>query len=158
MARFKATPRQLFAVMATLCLAAVAAALVSQHVFDMRPCPWCILQRVIFIGIALLCIIGALLPGAARVFAAGAGALAVAGVATALYQHFVAAKLASCNLTLADKIITALNLESLVPPLFQVTGTCADAAVDMLGVPYEFWGLAVFVVLTGITLRIISRR
>ena len=32
---------------ALVSLAAVAAALVSQHVFDMQPCPWCVLQRVI---------------------------------------------------------------------------------------------------------------
>ena len=30
---------------------------------------------------------------------------AFAGIAAALYQHFVAAKSTSCNLTLADKIV-----------------------------------------------------
>ena len=155
MAAFNATPRLTLAAMAALCLAAVGAALVSQQVFDMRPCPWCILQRVIFVGIALLCIVGALLPSAARALAALAGLLALSGAASALYQHFVAAKSSSCNLTLADKIITALNLESLAPPLFQVTGTCADAAVDLLGVPYEFWALALFVVLAIVAATVV---
>ena len=40
--------------LALLCVAVVGAALVTQHVFDMLPCPWCILQRIIFLVIALL--------------------------------------------------------------------------------------------------------
>ena len=39
-------------IIALLSLAAVAAALVSQHMFDMQPCPWCVLQRLIFLAIA----------------------------------------------------------------------------------------------------------
>ena len=157
MAAFNATPRLTLAAMAALCLAAVGAALVSQHVFDMRPCPWCILQRVIFVVIALLCLVGALVPPAAARKPATIAAIVLAflGGAAALYQHFVAAKSSSCNLTLADKIITALNLESLAPPLFQVTGTCADAAVDLLGVPYEFWALALFVVLAIVAATVV---
>ena len=34
-------------------LAALGAALVSQHVFGMDPCPWCVLQRLIFAVIAI---------------------------------------------------------------------------------------------------------
>jgi disulfide bond formation protein DsbB len=41
------------ALIALACLAAIGAALVSQHVFDMQPCPWCVLQRLIFALIAL---------------------------------------------------------------------------------------------------------
>ena len=37
--------------------------------------------------------------------------LALSGIAAALWQHFVAAKSASCNLTLADKIISGLRLD-----------------------------------------------
>ena len=32
-----------------MAVAAVGAALVSQHVFDIQPCPWCVLQRLIFL-------------------------------------------------------------------------------------------------------------
>ena len=38
----------LFAFVAVVCVAALGAALVSQHVYDMQPCPWCVLQRLIF--------------------------------------------------------------------------------------------------------------
>ena len=51
-----ASPRP-FAVIAVACVAAVGAALVSQHVYGMEPCPWCVLQRVVFLAIALACVI-----------------------------------------------------------------------------------------------------
>ena len=53
-------PRLLLASVALLSLAAVGLALVSQHVFGMEPCPWCVLQRVIFLAIALACGLGLL--------------------------------------------------------------------------------------------------
>lgn len=133
---------------AAACLASLAAALLAQYRLDMQPCPWCILQRLIF-----------LLIGAAALLAAFAGTLlrrvlgllmvplALAGAAAALYQHFVAAKSSSCDLTLADRIIRTLRLDSLLPSVFEVRGSCADAAVDLLGVPFEFWSLALFVLL-----------
>jgi len=144
-------------VIAVACLAAVGAALASQHLFDMQPCPWCVLQRLIFVVIAVVCLAGAALPlAAARAGAAVlALLLALAGIATALYQHFVAAKSQSCNLTLADRIVSGLSLDHLLPPVFQVTASCADAAVSVLGVPYEFWSLALYVVLAAIALKVL---
>ena len=134
-------------VVAVACLAAVGAALVSQHLFDMQPCPWCVLQRLVFIAIALVCLIGAAIPARmGRVVAAWlAGLLALCGIAAALWQHFKAAASASCNLTLADKIISGAQLDSLLPDVFAPRASCADAAVSLFGVPYDFWSLALFV-------------
>ncbi|WP_341890438.1 disulfide bond formation protein B [Variovorax sp. YR752] len=142
----KLTSRSVLVALALLCIAAVGAALVSQHVFEMQPCPWCILQRVIFVLIALLLLLGAFLPG--RIAFVGLAVLsALAGIAAALYQHFVAAKSSSCNLTLADKIVSGIGLDKLLPPVFEVRASCADAAVDLLHLPYEFWSLGLYVVL-----------
>jgi len=135
---------------AVLSFAAVAAALVSQHVFDMQPCPWCVLQRLIFTLIGFACLLGL---GAPRVGGALALLLALSGVAAALWQHFVAASSDSCNLTLADRIISGLSLDSLLPELYQARATCADAAVSMLGVPYEFYSLVLFIVLAALGWR-----
>ena len=146
--RLRVRPRWLAGI-AAACFMAVALALVAQHAFDMQPCPWCILQRLIYLLIALLCGVAAMLRrGAARTVAVVlALGLAVSGAAAAVFQHVVAAKSFSCNLTAADNIITALGLEALVPALFKVTATCADAAVSVLGVPFEYWSLALFAVL-----------
>ncbi len=151
------TQRGALLALALFCFALVGAALVSQHVYDMQPCPWCILQRIIFLVIALLLVAGAFLPGR-TLFVVGAVAFALSGIVTALYQHFVAAKSSSCNLTLADKIISGLGLDKALPPVFEVKASCADAAVDMLHVPYEFWSLGFFVVLAVAASYVLSRR
>lgn len=149
-----------FAALALLSLAAVAAALLSQHVFDMQPCPWCVLQRLVFVAIAAVCVIGLAWRGTAGRVTASLGVLALAasGVASALWQHFVAAQSDSCKLTLADRIVSGLKLDSLLPDVFAVRASCADAAVDLLGVPYEFWSLALYLLLGAAALVLLVRR
>ena len=133
-------------------LAAIGAALVSQHVFDMQPCPWCVLQRAVFAAMALVALAGALVPQRLVQAASllGVDLLAAAGAAAALWQHFVAKSSSSCNLTLADRIVSGLQLDALAPEVFAPRASCADAAVDLLGLPYEFWSLGLFAVLGGV--------
>ncbi|MDE2081179.1 MAG: disulfide bond formation protein B [Burkholderiales bacterium] len=154
-----AAQRRFFGGAIVASLAAVGAALVSQHVFDIMPCPWCILQRVIFVAIALAALPG-LLPvrGLQRLAALLMGLLAMAGVASALWQHFVAAASNSCDLTLADKLIRQAGLNELWPDVFQPYASCADAAVKLLGVPYEFYSLALFLALAGAAAWSLTRR
>jgi protein dithiol:quinone oxidoreductase len=77
-------------------------------------------------------------------------ALAASGVAAAIYQNRVAAQEFSCNLTLADRIISALGLESAVPFLFRISASCMEAAVDLLGLPYEAWSGMLFLIVGGV--------
>jgi disulfide bond formation protein DsbB len=136
-----------------LSLGAVAAALVSQHMFDMQPCPWCVLQRLIFVAIALAALVG--LGMSRRVGGAAMLLLAVGGMAAALWQHFVAASSESCFLTWPDRFLAALKLDALLPEIFQARASCAEGAVDLLGVPYEFWSLALFALLAYAALRVL---
>ena len=140
---------------AALSLGAVGIALATQHLLGMEPCPWCILQRLIFVFIALAALLGLLL---GRLFAGLLVlALSVAGIAAALWQHFVAAASDSCNLTLAEKIISGLGLDGSLPEIFQPRASCADAAVKLLGLPYEFWSLGLFVLLGLLAWRLLRR-
>jgi disulfide bond formation protein DsbB len=160
MASPSSTTRRFLAAMAIVCFAAVAAALVSQYAFDMQPCPRCILQRVIFFVLGVLCVAGAATaaPAARKGIAGAAFVLAGLGAAAAVWQHAVAAKSTSCALTLADKVLTALRVESIAPWLFEVKATCADAAVSMLGLPYEYWSLGLFVLLALAALAVVAHR
>ena len=137
----------LFASVAAACLAAVAIALVSQHAYGMEPCPWCVLQRMIFLAIAALALLGLAWrrPAGARLAGAFALLLALAGLASALWQHFVASRSPSCNLTLADRIVGATRLDSLLPDVFSARAACADVSV-LLGVPYAVWAAALFAI------------
>ena len=136
-------------------LAAVAAAVVSQHVYGMLPCPWCVLQRLLFVLIALLALPGLLVRVPIVRLAAAVEVLLVctAGLAAALWQHFVAASSTSCAMTLADRINTAVGLDALWPEVFAAYATCADAAVKLLGLPYEAYSGALFIVLAVLSLR-----
>jgi disulfide bond formation protein DsbB len=148
-------PTTLFVGGAVVSIAAVGAALVSQHVFGMEPCPWCILQRVIFLAIALACLIGLAVRklGGALVLL-----LSLCGVAAALWQHFKAAASSSCAMTVADQIVIAMKLDSLWPDVFLARASCADAAVNLFGVPYDFYSLALFVLLAFVGLWIVRLR
>lgn len=139
-----------------LCLAALGIALASQHVAGMRPCAWCVFQRVILIVIAAVAFLG-LMAGricnlATRVSNLAVTALGGAGIVAAWYQYSVAAVQFSCDQTFADRFMTRSGLDAGVPWLFGIYATCMDARVDLLGVEYALWALALFVTLTGLGL------
>jgi protein dithiol:quinone oxidoreductase len=129
-----------------LSLAALGIALIAQYKFEIKPCAWCVLQRFIFIlmtvstAIGMFCKIGL----GRSIWAAVSFILALSGAAAAAYQHWVAAKSSSCAFSIADKIISTFNLEKSWPSLFEVQATCADAAVNWWGLPFEFWSLGLF--------------
>ena len=56
----------------------------------MQPCPWCVLQRLIYIVVAVLALAGAFMSGRKRQFAIGLALLGtLGGIASALWQHLV---------------------------------------------------------------------
>src|SRR5690554_152774 len=101
---------------ALICVVAVAAALASQHWFDMPPCAWCVFQRLIFLVIALVCWIGVLLIRvsqlAPRVAGVIASLFALGGVVAGWYQHTVAAQMFSCDRTFADHFMVTSGLDA----------------------------------------------
>jgi protein dithiol:quinone oxidoreductase len=83
--------------------------------------------------------------------------LGTCGAAAALWQHLVAAASSSCSLTLADNIISSLKLDTLLPDVFSPRASCADAAVNLLGLPYEFWSLGLFIVIGAAAAQLFQR-
>ena len=156
-ARGGASTTPLFAFVAVYSIGVVAAALVSQHVFGMQPCPWCVLQRLIFLAIGAFALLGLVWRGPAGGRVAGTFGLllAISGLAAALWHYFVASNSASCKLTLADRIMTASQLDQLLPDVFEARASCADAAVDLFGVPYPMWAALAFVICAVALLRIL---
>nr|MCU0943718.1 disulfide bond formation protein B [Hydrogenophaga sp.] len=64
-----AARRGLLALTAVVALAAVGAAVFTQQAWDMQPCPWCVLQRLIFVAIAGAALLGLLWPTGGAVLA-----------------------------------------------------------------------------------------
>ncbi|HEY9278615.1 MAG TPA: disulfide bond formation protein B [Eoetvoesiella sp.] len=157
-------PRQTTALLhliALLCLGAVGIALVSQYLFNMRPCAWCVFQRLIYLAIALSCWLAILfkhLPSARRVFTLLATLLSAGGIAAAWYQYNVAAKMFSCEQTFADQFMVKSGLDANVSWLFGIYATCMDAKVHVLGIEYALWSLLLFALLGLLSLLALFRR
>jgi len=131
---------------------ALAVALVAQYEFDMQPCPWCVLQRLICIVVGVLAAVGAVSGGIVRRAAVGLATLgSLAGAAAALWQQFFAASENSCDISLAGRIVSGwLRLDRL-SDIFVAYASCGDAAVSVLGVPFAIWSCLQFLMLAGLS-------
>lgn len=162
---------RLLVLLGLLCLASLGVALVAQHQFNVKPCPWCILQRGIILLLAVVALVGGAVAwvakrqgrlGLANVVSRSSSVpvtvLALAGLVAATYQHEVAAVNPDCSRTLADTILTALELERRWPDMFMVTASCSDAgAYRLAGLPYELWSGALFALALGVGLTAMLR-
>lgn len=153
------TPRRVWLAAGVLPVVAVCIALYTQHRLGMQPCPWCVLQRLIFLSISAAAWIGLAMNAALprRVMAMLIAVLAGCGIAAAVWQHFVAAASASCNLTLADRVMSGSGLDNLWPQVFAPYASCAEAAARLLGVPYEFYSFTIFVLLGAAAVWLLRR-
>lgn len=150
------------AALAVLSLGAVGAALIAQHQFGIKPCPWCVLQRGIYLLIGAVSLLGWLLQSR-RPLRQGALLLVLvlcaAGLTAAVFQHAVAAQTESCTMGLADRILDALNLETLWPAVFMVTASCAEAAAyRLMGLSYDIWSGLLFAALALLALLALRLR
>ncbi len=137
---------------------AVVAALVSQHAYGMEPCPWCVLQRLIFVAIGVFALLGLVWRGAAGSRVAAhlrAPPRRRAASRAALWQHFVAARVGVVQPHPGRPHRQRDQLDRLLPDVFEARASCADAAVNLLGVPYAIWSALAFVVCAIALLRIL---
>lgn len=150
----------LLRLISVLSLSSVAIALVSQYVFDMQPCAWCVFQRLLYLMIGFFTL-GLTFAKPTRVRmtlgAASIVAIAIMGVTAAWYQEKVAANTFSCAQTLADQIMTKSGLDSAAPWLFGIYASCMDARVKLLGIEYAWWSLAMFILIGTIALVVLKR-
>lgn len=138
-----------FIFIAILSAVGLGVALVSQHFFALKPCAWCVFQRLLLILLLLSAIIGQLAKYYEKSVIAIFSrliimAVAWGGVLAAWYQHTVAAKLFSCDLSFADHVMTQSGLESALPWLFGIYASCMEASVSVLGLAYAVWALLFF--------------
>jgi disulfide bond formation protein DsbB len=61
-------------------------------------------------------------------------------------------------MTFADRVVSGSGLDAAMPGIFGIYATCADSAVDLLGVRYELWTLALFSILAIMSILALARR
>ncbi len=155
------TSKTILRLIALLSFTAVLVALLSQHVFDMRPCAWCVFQRLIYIVIGVVAWLGSLgagVPLLRRLTALITLLLSAGGILAAWYQYTVAAKLFSCDQTFADRFMVQSGLDASLPWLFGIFASCLDARVNLLGVEYAIWSLTLFSLLTLASAFVVLKR
>ncbi len=138
-----------FIFIAVLSAIGLGVALVSQHFFDLKPCAWCVFQRLLLILLLCSALIGHLARHYQKSIIAIFARLVImvtawGGVLAAWYQHSVAAKLFSCDMSFADKVMIQSGLESALPWLFGIYASCMEASISVLGISYAVWALLFF--------------
>ncbi len=153
------TRKRILILIALLSYAGVGGALISQHVFDMMPCAWCVFQRLIYLILGTVCLLGAMgSPSVARVTSALSIPISLGGILAAWYQVSVAAEMESCDRTFADQFMVRSGLDGTFPSLFGIFGTCMEARVKLFGVEYAIWSLALFALLTVMGIIALRRK
>ncbi len=133
-----------------VCVASLSAALYLQIVEEMAPCPWCVIQRYIFVAIALVCLVFAFLPDALRRLGTTIAALlSLIVTAAAGWLLWVQAHPGvSCGI---DPMETSLNTflpAQWFPTLFQADGLCTTVYENIVGLSISQWSFVAFALLT----------
>ncbi len=128
-----------------LSILSLAIALVSQHYYDMQPCPWCILERMILVVLAIFSF-GAYFYKKLIVMPI---LITTIGLATSVYHVVIASKSNSCNISLAEKIVSYTGLNRSIPEVFGITGMCADN-YNIFGINYPIYYLILMLLMESI--------
>jgi disulfide bond formation protein DsbB len=143
------TTRQLWFLLAAGCLGLVVGSLALTAWLDLHPCHLCIVQRLLFMGLAVFGLLAGLLgcQPVARATGLFVALIAASGVAVAGYQSWLQAFPASsiaCGAGSQGVLETFVeHLGSWLPSLFLATGNCADEELMILGLSLANWaGLA----------------
>jgi disulfide bond formation protein DsbB len=141
----------LFAAMAAS-WGAVALAVYLQHSLKLNPCPLCIAQRYLFIGIGLCALLGlvASWTGSLRLLMSGLGGLiALGGIGVAARHLYIAANpIIDCGRDKVSEFVNSLALADLYPKVFMAFGGCGDVVPPFLGLSYPTWAFILFLLCT----------
>jgi disulfide bond formation protein DsbB len=142
--------RLLWSVLAAGCLVLVVGSLILTAWMDLRPCPLCIFQRLLFMVLGLLALAAAMLGPRPAALVPGLLTLpgAAGGIGIAAYQVWLQLQppdSASCGggpLGFIDSVVDWLGER--LPALFLATGFCEESGPLILGLTLPRWALVGF--------------
>ena len=142
-------PRALFALSLIVPCALVAFAVMLTTVYQVAACPLCIVQRMLYLVIAVAALFGAALasePGV-RVFAAllqmiiAAAGAAIAGYQIYLQQHPFSASCGDGS-SWWERLVEQAG--QLIPLLFKAEGLCSESTWPLFGISIVEWSALAF--------------
>jgi disulfide bond formation protein DsbB len=129
-------------------LGAVALAVYLQQSLKLNPCPLCIAQRYLFIGLGIVALLAAAssYTGALRLLLGGLGVVvALTGIGLAVRHLYVSANpLIDCGRDRVSEFINGLMLADMYPKVFMAFGGCGDKVPPFFGLSYPTWALILF--------------
>lgn len=132
---------------ALISFALIGVALYLQHAKDMLPCPLCVIQRYLFLGVGIAALVGALSDkiraGAAVALLAALGGLGVAG----RHLYVLANPGFSCGIDPMETALNKIPTANLMPWLFRAEGLCENAGDTIVGLSVPQWSAVWFVLL-----------
>ena len=151
--------RTLFLAIFILCFALVAGAFWFQHgPQHQQPCPLCILQRYLYLGIGLVALLASLHGPdrvGRRIYGALLGLLAALGVGLTAWQLSKGDTMNSCLSDPVGEFVQNLpSAQWFEGKLFFATGGCADKYPPTLGLSLATWSLICFAALALIAIFI----
>jgi disulfide bond formation protein DsbB len=155
------TPRLGFLAGFVACAGLLAFALYLQYYEYQDPCPLCILQRVAFLGLLAVFLVGAL-HGPRRIGAYLYSALLVivaaigAGIATrhVWLQHLPKDRVPECGPGL-EYMLNKFPLAQVFEKIFRGSGECAEVGWTFLGFSIAEWSLVWFILLGALAVCIV---
>ena len=135
------------------CFGIVILALVIQTVYKLEPCPLCITQRMFFMGLGVLFLIGAFIKPASilqKIFTGLQLLAAIGGAGWAMRHWYLQANkesmVADCGVGF-DYMFENFPLKKMFTLIFRGTGDCAAIDWTFLGLTLPQLGLISFVAL-----------
>ena len=133
------------------CFGIVILALVIQTIYKLEPCPLCITQRMFFMGLGVLFLIGAFIKPASRlqkIFTGLQVLAALGGAGWAMRHWYLQANkesmIADCGVGF-DYMFENFPLKKMFTLIFRGTGDCATIDWTFLGLTLPQLGLMSFV-------------
>lgn len=147
------TPRLGYAIGFVVCVGLFAFALYLQYFEQQEPCPLCMLQRVVYIAMMAVFLVGALHgPQKHGALIYSATLLIMAGIGTAIaarhvwLQHLPASQVPACGPGL-EYMLERFPLAQALQKILAGSGECAEAGWSFLGLTIAGWSLVWFVLL-----------
>jgi protein dithiol:quinone oxidoreductase len=159
---FDRHPRRVFDLIFLACLGLLGFGMYLQHGLGLEPCPMCVVQRYVFILIALTALIARF--GAGRGWQVGSAALLLL---LAGFGAFVAARqswlqwyppeIASCGRDIYG-MIENFPLQRAIPMIFKGSGDCTKVDWTFLGGSIANWSFLSFCAVGVVALALIWRQ
>ena len=141
------TPRQGYAAGFVVCVALLAFALYLQHYEYQYPCPLCILQRIAFIGLAAVFLVGAIHgPGRIGAWIYGGVLVVIALLGSSVaarhvwLQHLPKDRVPECGPGL-EYMLNRCPLAQALEKIFRGSGECAESGWRLFTLSIAEWSL-----------------